>query len=355
MERDNLNSDNIEKGAFGPFFLSIEDIRPHLLNPNLKESDMVHFIKEMSMKFTKKREQIGDYVLDDDHVSSYAALYLTTNIPKLHFLLSKLSPEVLNDIIKRPFIDIGCGPGTFSLGLSLLFEKTPPEVICVDSSKVMLNQAEKILKGFFSGVNLKTLQRFSEKRAESVLFYGHSINEIGIQKVQDQIMMVDPEYVIFIEPGTSELFTELKKLREALLDSYDVLYPCPSSALCPNDWCHQVLRTSHDSSVERLSQLVSLDRKILPMTAHVYKRKTGLAPSAEATIIRFITETKFSFEYEVCFFEEGQNKNVIVEIQKKQLDKKGEKHFKNLNVGEKITFSVEKVIGEKYRVKLLSF
>lgn len=313
---------------------------------------MVHMIREMSVKFTKKRDQIGDYVLDDDHVSSYAALYLTTNIPKLHFLLSKLSPAILNDLIQRPFIDVGCGPGTFSLGMSLLFEKTPPEIVCVDNSQVMLKQAEKMLKGFFPEASLRTTPRYHEKKTDSVLFYGHSINEMGIHKVQDQIMMVDPEYVVFIEPGTSELFLELKKLREALLDSYDILYPCPSSAACPNDWCHQVLRTSHESSVERLSQLVSLDRKILPMTAHVYKRKSGLSPQQEATIIRFITETKFSFEYEVCFFEDGENKNVLIEIPKKQLSKKEEKEFKHLSIGEKLSFTVEKVLEKKLRIKL---
>lgn len=306
------------------------------------------------MKFTKKREQIGDYVLDDDHVSSYAALYLTTNIPKLHFLLSKLSASVLEDLIKRPFIDIGCGPGTFSLGMSLLFEKSPPEIICVDSSRVMLSQAEKMLKGFFSEVHLKTLPRFNEKKSESVLFYGHSINEIGISKVQDQIMMVDPEYVIFIEPGTSELFGELKILRSALLESYDVLYPCPSQAACPNQWCHQVLRTSHDQSVERLSQLVSLDRKIMPMAAHVYRRKKVESKKIPpATIIRFINETKFSFEYEVCFLEDGVNKNAVIEIQKKQLSKEQEKSFKHSNVGDHLHFSVERVVGTKLRVKLI--
>lgn len=90
------------------------------------------------------------------------------------------------------------------------------------------------------------------------------------------------------------------------------------------------------------------------MTAHVYKRKSNITPSNEATIIRYITETKFSFEYEVCMFENDKNKNVIIEIQKKQLDKKLEKKFKNLNVGEKLTFSVEKIVGVKYRVKLNS-
>lgn len=352
LQRDNLLDNNDLEGAFGPFFLSIDDIRPHLLNPDLKEGDLVRLIQEMSMKFTKRRDQIGDYVLDDDHVSAYAALYLTTNIPKLHFLLSKLPKNILEDIKSRTFIDIGCGPGTFSLGLSLLFENPPKEIICVDSSKTMLNQAEKMIKGFFSEANVQTHLKYREVNRESVLFYGHSINEMGIDRVQDQIMTVDPEYVIWIEPGTSELFSELKKLRTNVLEGYDVLYPCPSNEACPNSWCHQVLRTSHESSVERLSQLVSLDRKILPMTAHVYKRKAQLAPSELATIVRYINETKFSFEYEVCLFESGKNKNVIIEIQKKQLDKKTEKKFKNLNVGERLSFTVDKVVGDKYRVTL---
>lgn len=352
LEKDNSSQIDNDEGAFGPFFLSIDDIRPHLLNPELGENELVRLIQEMSMKFTKRRDQIGDYVLDDDHVSAYTALYLTTNIPKLHFLLSKLSPDILADIKSRPFIDVGCGPGTFSLGISLLNEEPPCEIICVDSSRTMLNQAEKMIKGFFSQANVQTHLKYREKKQDSVLFYGHSINEMGIDRVQDQIMTIDPEYVIWIEPGTSELFSELKKLRTSVLDAYDVLYPCPSNAGCPNSWCHQVLRTSHDASVERLSQLVSLDRKILPMTAHVYKRKTNLAPSKLATIVRYITETKFSFEYEVCLFEDDRNKNVIIEIQKKQLDKKTEKKFKNLNVGERLNFTVDKMVGEKYRVTL---
>ena len=352
LEKDNPLKKSERVGAFGPYSLSFDDIRPLLLNPNLSDADLVRLIQEMSMKFTKRRDQIGDYVLDDDHVSAYTALYLTTNIPKLHFLLSKLPSDVLKDIYSRTFIDIGCGPGTFSLGISLLNEEPPKEIICVDSSRTMLNQAEKMIKGFFSKANVQLHLKYREINRESVLFFGHSINEMNIDRVLDQIMTVDPEYVIWIEPGTSELFTELKKLRTNILEGYDVLYPCPSNEACPNSWCHQVLRTTHASSVERLSQLVSLDRKTLPITAHVYKRKAQLLPSTMATIIRYINETKFSFEYEVCLFENGENKNIIIEIQKKQLDKKTEKEFKNMNVGERLSFTVNKVVESKYRVTL---
>ncbi len=339
--------------AFGPFVLSLQDIKPHLLVPNLSEAELVKSVREISAKFTVKRDHINDYVREEKMVSAYASFYLPTNIPKLHFLLSKLSEEVLEDLIHRPLIDSGCGPGTFSLGWSLLFEKVPPEIVAIDSSRLMLDQAERILQGFFPKINLKTTQKFNEKKSNSVLLFGHSINEMGIHKAQDQIMMIDPEYVLWIEPGTSDLFKDLIKLRENLLESYEILYPCPSSAKCPSQWCHQVLRTSHNLEIERLSQLVSLDRKTLPINTAVFKRKRIANKSLNnAVITRYIKETKFSFEYEVCFLENGQNKNVSIEIYKKQLSKDAEKFFKNSDVGERIEFEVEKVIGEKLRVLL---
>ncbi len=354
LEKDNpvqIFKSNLR--AFGPFVLSVEDIRPYLLNPELSDGDIIKLVKEMSLKFTQKREHIEDYVLSEDLVSAYTALYLPTNIPKLHFLLTKIPDDVLQDFYKRPFIDIGSGPGTFSLGYKLLMgSEFTGECIAVDSSDVMLEQSRSLMSGFFPDDAFVATKKFKEQKKESILFFGHSINEMGINRAMDFITTIDPEYIIWIEPGTSDLFSELKKLRSNILDGYDVLYPCPSNAGCPASWCHQVLRTSHASSVERISQLVSLDRKILPMTAHVYRRKNQPFQTHSPTIIRYINETKFSFEYETCFSEEEKNKNAVIEIQKRDLSKEEEKMFKNSDVGEKIEFDVTKNINGKLRVKL---
>ena len=349
-----LEKDNFKEGAFGPFSLSLEDIQPHLLISNLSEAEIVKNIKEISMKFTSRRDQIKDYVLDHRQVSAYASFYLPTNMPKMHFLLSKLSSAVLDDLKNRPFIDMGAGPGTFSLAYKMLL-KIPGhvEMTAVDSAQIMLDQATKIMNGFFPGDKFNTTRKVSTANPNSILFFGHSINEMGVDRAQDQIMTIDPEYVMWIEPGTSEFFHDIKKLRANLLDTYDVIYPCPGNAGCPSDWCHQVLRTSHASSIERLSQMVSLDRKILPMVAHVYRRKnkTAAVDNNGPVTIRFLNETKFSFEYEVCMQNEvGENRNVVIEIQKKQLSKSEEKAFKNADVGERISFEIEKIVQDKLRV-----
>ena len=320
----------------------------------MTEPEIVKAIKEMSAKFTVKRNQITDYVLDHRQVSAYASFYLPTNIPKMHFLLSKLSEDILEDFKNRPFIDMGSGPGTFSLGYKMLMETGDHvEMIAVDTAQIMLDQATKLMSGFFPKALFHTVRKFNDKKSNSILFFGHSINEMGIGRAQEQIMTIDPEYVMWIEPGTSEFFHDIKKLRANMLEGYDVIYPCPGNSGCPSDWCHQVLRTSHDQSVERLSQMVSLDRKILPMVAHVYRRKQKKDVHNGPVTIRFMNETKFSFEYEVCMQNtDNENRNVVIEIQKKQLTKEQEKAFKNANVGEKLSFEVEKEVQKKLRVKL---
>lgn len=341
--------------AFGPFFLSLGEIKPFLLKSDLSDSKTASLIEEMSQKFTTKREQIKDYVLDEAHVSAYTSLYLTTNIPKLHFLLSKLTPETLEDLFSRRFIDIGSGPGTYALGMCLESNGQVPEVICVDTSLVMLKQAEKMIKGMFPEQKISTKRDYLEKSEESVLFFGHSINEMGIDEALKKVNRIDPEYVIYIEPATSTLFPELKKLREKLISHYDILYPCPTGEGCPSDWCHQVLRTSHDVSVERLSQMVSLDRKILPLVAHVYRRKSNQELKKRSVVTRYFNETKFSFDYEVCENLEGQNHLRNIEIQKRDLSKKEEKILKDFNVGEFLDYEITKELEKKSRVKLKNF
>ncbi len=327
--------------------INLEKIRPYLLNPEISENEVIKNISEISNKFTVHRAQIKDYVEEENLVSSYALFYLPTNIPKFNFLFSKLDSELQSKILNYSFIDVGCGPGTYSYAISLLGHNG--ENICIDRSHLMLKQAENILRNTFKNKTFNFQTKISEKKNQATLFFGNSINEMGIQNAVDLVNIVSPEIVMFIEPGTSELFGELKKFRNWLVDEYEVVYPCPSSEKCPNNWCHQVLRMSHELDVERLSQLVSLDRKIMPMTAHVYVKKSGLSPQLQLTTIRFLNETKFSFIYEACEYVDGKNANIKIEILKKHLTKEQEKNLKNANVGERITFIKEKLVGDTWR------
>ena len=109
---------------------------------------------------------------------------------------------------------------------------------------------------------------------------------------------------------------------------YGVIYPCPApKKKCPasgEEWCHQVLRTVHEPEVERLSQLISLDRKIMPMIAHCYL-KNHVGKNHRALFYRFLKETKHSFDWQVCL--EENDKLVTFEIPKRGMSKKKMKEF----------------------------
>jgi ribosomal protein RSM22 (predicted rRNA methylase) len=344
-----------KKGTKVPFLISmpkisLAELEPNLLNPRLTETTHLKNIQEMSERFTSNRSQIKEYVLDEDKVASYAYLYLPTNIPKMYFLLDQLEEDVLNLIEHGHFIDYGCGPGTYAYAISSAFNHKR-EITCIDSSEIMLRQAKKILVNTFPQNKFNFQKKPLGKIENGILFFGNSINEIGIQKTLDIINLIDPKIVMFIEPGTSELFVEIKKLRHELINFFDIVYPCPTNSACENSWCHQVLRISHELDVERFSQLVSLDRKTLPLNAHVYIKKEIKAhiTKNELTIVRYLNETKFSFIYEACVNVNGENKIKKIEILKKKMSKIQEKEFKNLNVGVRIKFMLEKELDDLWR------
>ncbi len=328
--------------------INLQILYPFLLNPEISEKEVIRNINEISNKFTKDRANIQDYVENENLVSCYALFYLPTNVPKFEFVFSKLSDSIQKQILKNPFIDIGCGPGTYSYAISSLEHQG--QVICVDKSKMMLKQAEKILTNTFKNKKFEFQNKLVNKCDNATLFFGNSINEMGIQKAIDIVNVVSPEIVMFIEPGTSEIFLELKKFRNWMMTDYQVIYPCPSNEACPNNWCHQVLRMTHAEDIERLSQLVGLDRRTMPLNAHVYIRRSyKVDPISELTLIQFINETKFSFIYEACEYSEGKNHNIKIEFMKKDLSKERVKFFKNLSLGEKITFLKDRLVGDTWR------
>lgn len=331
-------------------------LRPLLLNPTLSEAQFKKEIELISKRFTTDRKSIGRYVLSVDSVSSYTLFYLPTNLLKLKFLFSLLPNDLTKNILQGQFIDYGAGPGTY--GLAFLFEAlerevTPGPLFLVDSSKLMRDQSSKILEGFFPNVVVKISDRYEKMGEKSrTLLFGNSLNEMNDEEFFKVLETVDPDYLILIEPGTKEQFVRIQKIRERLIkDGRVVLYPCVSNQKCPMDpmsnWCHQVLFTTHDPSIERLSQLVGLDRKSMPMIIHLYVKEGH--PLKDKTIIRIYPETKFSFEFEVC-----DSELIKIQLMKKDYSKARLKEISNFSVGEKISYQTIKELGKNYvRAKLV--
>ncbi len=334
----------------------------------LKEEELLTSIELMTTHFTVKREKIEEYVLSPKQVSSYMLFYMPTNLPKLEFLYDELFRQNGLDFFKNltelEFVDIGCGPGTFSLGHLLYLKKLGLEVqkIClVDTSHLMLLQAQKVIKHFFPNVSIRTEKNLNfHKNAKALYFFGHSLNEMNMQEIQSLFNEIDQlnqnEMIFWIEPGTSLFFKKAVELRENLINKkWNVLYPCPSLLSCPlrnseNDWCHQIVRCTHEDDVERISQKVKLDRKILPMNAFVFSKRDS-ENMVKFFPVRFLQETKFSFDFTMCLEADSANILVKAELLKRKLDKAQMKTLKQASLGRAfLNKNLEKQVKD-YRIR----
>lgn len=344
--------------------LTFDTLRNLLLNPGLSESEIVQLIKSIHKSFTTNREEIEEYVVSSDLVSAYTMFYLPTNILKLSFVLNQLNQEFIQNIKNTTIIDIGSGPGTYALGFLDYFKSEfRGPLILVDKSEFMIKQAAKLINHFFPKFkdiyyqnNLNSLKT----SGDLTLFFGNSLNEIGLEKALDLINKLKPKFLFFIEPGTKDFFKIALKIRnEMSRGGYSVLYPCPSlKDKCPlegkDDWCHQILRTTHDPSIERLSQLLKKDRRSMPFISHIYCLNKKLESNFSARIIRILPETKFAFVWEVCLEEDEKIQIKQFEVPKKLLSKNLSKSLKNCSVGINFKFELIKKISDyHWRIVLL--
>ena len=325
--------------------MKLADLLPHLLYSFPHESDLLKAIEELSRKFTTERHKIGDYLKDERLVSAYTAFYLMTNLPKLRSVMEWMPGDWIKDLNECSLIDLGAGPGTFSFAWNEYFGKCP--ILQVELSPVMRKQARKLWDGFHSPGEMK---QEGKPEGKCILLFGHSANEMDVQDALDYISQYSPEHILFIEPGTKEFFGKMLQIRrEIIKNGWHVLYPCPEESECPmlgtENWCHQFIHVKHDPDVERLSQIMRKDRKLLPLTVQAFSRK--VYPRVEERLVRVLPETKFSFEWQVCH----NNALEDYQVMKRGMDKTTEKNLGSILSGVEVKTEVDKVIAGKKRVR----
>jgi len=333
-------------------------IHPCLL-VDLTEPQIVKCLTELSDGFTKSRHKIDELYASRAHVSSYASFYLPTNMYKMSFLLSQLPSDVLEQIKETTIVEIGTGPGTYIFSLIELLESSMSSFIGVDHSPLMLEQAKKIHHKLYPCSDVTWRSDIPKLSGKSTFVFGNSLNEMGHYSALKLINRNKAEVVICIEPGTKASFAEMSKFREGMIkDGYNVAYPCLSNSACPivvyksDDWCHQVVRTKLDSSIERLSQIIKLDRKTMPAIFHVYVKDVPQINEGYR-IMRTVKNIKHAFLWDVCSVVDGKQELIRIEVLKKNFKKKQVKQLESMSTGHLIDFTVDKEISEKHwRVNL---
>lgn len=329
--------------------MQLGQIMPHLLYEFKSEHDLLKAIEELSINFTQKREKISAYLSDERLASAYTAFYLTTNIPKLEAVFRWMPPAWLERLKISTFIDLGAGPGTFSIAFRQ-WSGAPSKIMQIETSTVMRNQAQKIWEGLYPHEEL-----LKTPEGEKFLFFGHSANEMGAEVALRYIRDLAPDHILFIEPGTKDFFPKMLEIREVLMKKgFNILYPCPNQETCPlknsaEDWCHQFIEVKQDSEVERLSQMARKDRRHLPLIVHAFS-KTFSPEKSSARIIRVLPETKFSHEWDMCDF----NQLTHYQVMKRGLKKEALDRLSEVLAGAAVESDMEKELHNGKRVKVKS-
>ena len=333
----------------------------------LTESELMKELLELQKLFTTERKvDFSQYHLDEKKVSSYFLFHFPSNLPKFDFLLEQLSTHAKEQLYQNDFYDIGSGPGTYSFA----FLRHAPKdytgtVHLVDHSELMLKQARQLLTLAFPDQKIEYHQKFSKEllqRKNSTLFFGHSLNEMPGDVRRFYFNSFLGSMLLWIEPGTPAVFQTLMLEREKLISQgFMPLFPCAASTACPalqreGEWCHQVVKAQQPPWLERLSQKMQMDRRSLPMMAHVYSRQTDgeLASTKKARLVRVKPATKYSFEWEVCLLQGHSLQWLKVSLPFKKLTKAEVKSFEKISVGIEIDLEFEKELNADYfRVNLV--
>ncbi len=321
-------------------------------------------VLELSNIFVHERDNLADYTSIEKLVGAYNCFYMPTNFKKFAFFNSLISNELKAQIQDAIFIDWGCGPGTFMW--ASLMEHATSHLVGIERSDLMIKQAEanyqQLFKSEKTKVNfIKNATEFKSIKTDlkkKFLCFGNSVNEVGENLIIKTIETIDPDFILFIGLGTPTEFKKMLSIKD-LLNKYEIKYPClDSKKSCPlktdsSNWCHQVFKTTFDPSIEQLSQMCKLDRRVMPLILHFYQ-KTENAPTttinSEARVLRILKETKFSFIFEVC---NSDHKIIRLEAMKKDLSKKQIKAFDKLSFGEKFQYeTVKEIESDYFRIKI---
>jgi|GEM_PF-469752 len=367
------------------FPLSLETLVPHLLKESISEGEIVEGIEQLSHTFTRDRESVEEAYLTDLQVSAYSSFYFPTNFPKLHYLLDRLPLQVLQELGSAVLIDWGTGPGTFAFSWcqywsqkGQTWNQSGPRVFAIDRASSMIKQANKFLSAFPQPIKFSTDKDIPwgpiKEASKKALLFGHSFNEMTGSQAYELIAKVDPSFIIFIEPGTKEVFKKLLPLRNKLLsDNFKCHFPCAHSVQVQNekschlqggdDWCHQIMVSSHHPDIERLSQRLRLDRRSQPLIAHFYEKRERQHEAADslkdnikvARLVRTFPPNKVGVEMTVCDSNQQLiNLEFLAREFKGEEGRRKEKIILSLRAGDLIQYKVLKQLPNKVPGKLNS-
>src|SRR4030095_5503640 len=273
--------------------------------------------KSLSDLFTSERKDLAaNYLNDKKYRAGYLLYFLPLNFCKAQSILEKLPSSFFNRP-KVKILDLGCGPGTFSLALidHLIQRKTPGkkdrteiEILALDQNYHVLKDAQILHeemvealknKGYSLRVNL-AVRTFDLRRGKpdtllkndqfDLIVASNFLNEWVSSSSQEKAKFLEKIYqrhlpsegfLILMEPGFQRSTRDLMALRDLILSrkGLNVFAPCLHQRECPmlaatdRDWCHFYIQWDQPPFMKELDRLLKNKNEFLKLSYMIFTSK----------------------------------------------------------------------------------
>jgi SAM-dependent methyltransferase len=273
--------------------------------------------KILSDLFTSERKDLAvNYLNDKKYRAGYLLYFLPLNFCKTQSLLEKLPPHFF-DKPKIKILDLGCGPGTFSLALIDFLvrrkgiskeKRCDVEILALDQNYHVLKDAqilhEEMMKALKArGHSLKitlAVRTFDLRRGKpdtllkndqfDLIVASNFLNEWVSSSSQEKVKFLEKIYqrhlssegfLILMEPGFQKSTRELMELRDLILlrKGLHVYAPCLHQRGCPmlaatdRDWCHFYIQWDQPPFMKDLDRLLKNKNEFLKLSYLIFTSK----------------------------------------------------------------------------------
>jgi SAM-dependent methyltransferase len=194
-------------------------------------------------------------------------------------------------------LDLGCGTAIASRAWLGRFGSAATSVRLVDASPRALELARERLQA--ERANL-CVEIGVGGAPPAVLLASHVLGELSRSQRDGAVALArQAEVVVWLEPGERATSRELGRVRDELLDSFDVLAPCTHASACPllqrgrdADWCHFFARPPQEVFTEsrwaRFGKELGIDLRSLPYSYLVLRRTESGASASSSGLERVL-------------------------------------------------------------------